>query len=269
MAEDYRTALKEDQISAFLALAHEIADHIRSELQDFPVRFRLAHKSGEAGPVTDFDRRIERDCSTIIQETYPCHGIVGEESTKVNPNADFIWLVDPIDGTDDFIRGSPLFASIIAVLYRGAPVVGLIEHPMLRLRTEAGFRVGAQCNGQRLDIDGSDHDALRDVVVLPAYDDYRNSAGLDDIFRELNIAFPNQRIYRNAYGHTMVAGGKFSACVELNQSLWDIAASRLIIEEANGSFVPFQVTGKGYRNQRISAVFGQTPIVNRVLALLR
>lgn len=268
-AADYRKDLNSEEISAFLDLTHEIADHIRSELHDFPAQIRVTHKPGNAGAVTEFDRRVELDCSAIVQDRYPCHGIVGEESLTINRDADIVWMIDPIDGTDDFARGSPLFASIITVLYRGTPVVGVIEHPMLRIRTEAAFGLGARCSGQKLDIDGSDCGALRSAVVFPAYDDYRHSEFLVSRVRELGAVFPNQRIYRNAYGHTMVAGGKFSACIEVEQNMWDIAASQLIIEEANGLFVPFQVSGTGYRNRRISAVFGQTLIVNKVLALLR
>jgi len=107
-----------------------------------------------------------------------------------------------------------------------------------------------------------------DAIIMPAYADYRQLDNFTDVINEINIAFPNQRVYRNVYGHTLVASGKFGACLEVAVNAWDIMASQLIIEQANGVFVTLQVVGTGDRNRKISALFGQRSIVNKIVAII-
>lgn len=99
-------------------------------------------------PVTIADRCAEKKMRDLIAAQFPNHGVIGEEFGPTNPDAEFVWVLDPIDGTKSFITGSPLFGTLIALLKDGKPVIGLIEMPALKERW-----VG--CEGQPTTFNGT------------------------------------------------------------------------------------------------------------------
>jgi inositol-phosphate phosphatase/L-galactose 1-phosphate phosphatase/histidinol-phosphatase len=113
------------------ALAPRLADaagaicrrHFRSRL--------TVDDKADASPVTIADRDAEAAIRTLLGRHFPDHGIVGEEHGAERPEADFVWTLDPIDGTGQFITGVPLFGTLIALLYQGVPVLGVIDQPIL------------------------------------------------------------------------------------------------------------------------------------------
>lgn len=118
----------------FLTLAGRLAEAARSVAQrhfreDLPVEDKA-----DESPVTRADREAETAMREIIGAAYPDHGIYGEEFGVENPEAEFVWVLDPIDGTKRFITGNPLFGSLVALLRGGRPVLGLIDMPILEER---------------------------------------------------------------------------------------------------------------------------------------
>ena len=89
---------------------------------------------GDGSPVTDVDKATEDCIRAIIEERYPDHGILGEEREDVSPDAEFVWVIDPIDGTLPFIAGIPVFGTLIALMQGDTPIVGVIDMPMTRER---------------------------------------------------------------------------------------------------------------------------------------
>src|SRR6266853_2291299 len=89
---------------------------------------------GAFDPVTAADRAAEQAMRTLIREKFPAHGIIGEEFGAERADAEFVWVLDPIDGTKSFISGVPLFGTLIALAHRGRPVVGIIDQPIARER---------------------------------------------------------------------------------------------------------------------------------------
>ena len=85
-------------------------------------------------PVTNFDKELELILRNLIRNKYPDHGIMGEELESINPNAEFTWLLDPIDGTLAFLTGIPVFTTLISLLHNGLPIIGIIEAPMTQDR---------------------------------------------------------------------------------------------------------------------------------------
>ena len=270
LGKDYRSELNSGQVAELLDFADGLADQARRVAGEFPLDGSyIMHKSDGTGPVTSLDLLVERTWQGMISRKFPSHSIVGEETEPVNGQGDYVWLLDPIDGTDDLVRGIPLYGSIIAVLYRGFPIVGVIDHPELNIRCKAAFNLGCYRNGSMLNLDDVADQDPNDAIIMPAYTDYRKLDNFTDIVNKINIAFPNQRVYRNVYGHTLVASGRFGACLEVDVNVWDIMASQLIIEQANGVFVTLQIVGTGDRNRKISAVFGQRSTVNKVMAIIQ
>src|SRR5262245_22002641 len=117
-----------------IALVHELADLSGSiVLQHFRKSLAIDAKA-DASPVTIADRDAEAAMRERIRARFPTHGIIGEEHGAERADAEWVWTLDPIDGTVSFINGVPLFGTLIALLHRGTPWLGCINHPALRER---------------------------------------------------------------------------------------------------------------------------------------
>src|SRR5699024_9185554 len=105
------------------------------------------HTKTDTSPVTIADRGVEAELRRLIEEHYPGHGILGEEMGNDHTEADYVWAIDPIDGTASFISGYPLWGTLLAVLHRGTPVVGVIDIPALGERWVGGAGSATRMNG--------------------------------------------------------------------------------------------------------------------------
>lgn len=270
---DVRCRLSRSHIAELFEFADEMADRIRSVILKFRAEFgTTTYKEAEsqrANPVTVIDVAVEKESREMIRAKYPDHNIVGEELGSYQRGGDVTWLLDPIDGTDDMIRNSPLFGTIVCVLYRGSPIVAILDHAKLNIRCKAAFSFGAYFNNNRINLENVDARDIDDAIVLPAYADYCQLPGFKQLYDALCIEYPNHRVFRNVFGHTMVTSGNFAACLEVNQHVWDIFASQLITEEAMGKFVRIHASGDEFKSMRISAVFGRAPTVSRILTLIK
>ncbi|HAK36986.1 MAG TPA: hypothetical protein DCM60_01925, partial [Nitrospina sp.] len=124
----------------------------REIMKWFRTDITVESKSDQS-PVTIADRKAEEVLRKKISSAYPDHGIIGEEFGENTVKSDWTWTIDPIDGTRSFIRGLPLFASLIALLYKGEPVMGIISLPALGETVWAVKGKGAHCSsGQRLGV---------------------------------------------------------------------------------------------------------------------
>ena len=110
----------------------------------------VIRKSDES-PVTQADREAEQKIRELIEARYPNHGISGEEHGSVRMDAEYVWSLDPIDGTKAFISGSPLFGTLIALLKGGEPILGIIDIPATRERWIGGKNLPARANGKLLE----------------------------------------------------------------------------------------------------------------------
>lgn len=115
-----------DQCPALVAFAEELADAARLHLVEQRSGARFVTKS-DASPVTEFDRDIELHLRELIRARYPEHGIAGEEFPPEQPNSEFVWVIDPIDGTKAFVAGIPTFTTLVALCQEGIPVIGIID----------------------------------------------------------------------------------------------------------------------------------------------
>ena len=119
-------------------LAQELADIARGILR---TRFRnpmAIETKPDRSPVSQTDLEVERALRAHLAERAPDHGVIGEELGEDRPDAEFCWVIDPIDGTKSFVTGRPTFVTLIALLHRGAPVLGVIDQPILEERWSGG-----------------------------------------------------------------------------------------------------------------------------------
>ena len=114
----------------FLSFAEELADRARTMLLEASRREPDVEIKPDASFVTATDKAVEAALRGMIADTYPEHGILGEEFENTNTDAEFVWVLDPIDGTAAFVAGIPVYGSLIALAWQGAPYLGVIEHPL-------------------------------------------------------------------------------------------------------------------------------------------
>jgi len=216
---------------AVLSFAHRLADAAgRAIRPHFRTAFQIDDKA-DLSPVTIADREAERVMRQLVNEVHPAHGIVGEEWGVEREDAEYVWVFDPIDGTKAFISGMPLFCTLIGLLHRGRPVMGLIDQPI------SGERwLGA--TGRRTEFNGRPAatrqlGALsRAIVYTTSLDPYSADDRLR--FQRLRERTYLTRFSADAYAFGLVAIGQVDIAIESGLKLYDFAALAPVIEGAGG-----------------------------------
>lgn len=267
--EDTRRRLAPALIEELHARALEFADAARAIISEAWERGFTAERKRDGSFVTNVDLEVEERLRSLIGRHYPEHGVLGEEFPPKRPGAEFQWIIDPIDGTEDFVHRVPTFGSIFALYYRGAPLVGVLDHPALGTRCHAAFGRGTYKNNEAVTLADlpSDYPADQVRLVTSARGNYIRYRDEGAYFEAVTRAYPNHRIYRSCYGHTLVATGAADAMVDYHDTPWDLAASQITTEEAGGIYRVvrrFVVDGVPI----LSAVFGKRSVVERLCQLL-
>ena len=226
------------------------------------------HKAKTDGSrVTDLDQAIETEWRSIIGNEFPGHTIVGEEFGSNDRESDYVWILDPIDGTDDFTRGIPLFGYLIALTHNGVPIAAAAGHPLLGVDVRAGRGEGTTIGGNT--IRPFESDAPSDpAIAIPAADDFLRQEDRTELLRDIGKRFRNYRVYRNLFGHTSVVRGALQAGLEFDVAEWDFLATRLMIEESGGLFRYFRVVQQD-NLRKYGVVFGHPDTVSRLCNILR
>src|SRR5262249_7729897 len=207
----------------------------------------------------------------MIERWFPDHGVIGEEYPPTRPDSEFQWILDPIDGTEELVHGIPTFGAMLALHHRGVPLVGVIDHPALDLRVNAGCGLGAYRNGQRIRLGDVSPTARPESIrlVLSARLNFTRHVDEGRLFETLTARYPNHRIFRAAYAHTAVVMGAADAMVDMHNEIWDLARSQLLIEEAGGRYAVVRDFPAADGRRILSAVFGKATVVDRLAAIFR
>jgi len=197
--------------------------------------------------VTIADREIEATLRSRINDAYPDHGVLGEEQGLAGNRESPIWVIDPIDGTNNFAWGIPIYATLIALRVDGRTEVGIASAPALGERYEGARGDGARMNRQTINV--SQVATIQDARVC--YGSHRGiiTAGLGDKWAEVLRTAKRERGFGDFWGHMLVARGAQDVMVEPSLAIWDIAALEVIVEEAGGKITGF--TGSPYPNSRM------------------
>lgn len=183
--------------------------------------------------VTYVDKLSEERIRSYILSKYPDHSFLGEEDGKFG-NSDYVWVVDPLDGTKNYICGFEIFAVSVALIHKGDIIAGSIYVPILDKLYWAGKGEGAYLNGERIKV--SDR-PIESAVVSTGFP-FREIKELDSylsMLREAMITFSGvRRPGAAAVDLALVAEGVFDGFFEMKLSIWDIAAGILLIKEAGG-----------------------------------
>lgn len=258
-------------VERYHAAALELADAARRIVGPALERGFGVETKPDQSLVTDIDYAVERHLRALIGRWFPDHGILGEEYPPTHTESAFQWIMDPIDGTEEFVHGVPTFGTMVALHHRGVPLVGVIDHPALDIRVHAGVGLGTYRNGHRIRLSDPPPNARSEGIrlVLSARLNFTRHVDEGHLFEALTRAYPNHRIYRAAYAHTAVVTGAADAMVDMHNQIWDLAPSPVLVEEAGGRYVVVRDFPTSDGSRLLSAVFGKPAVVDRLLALFR
>jgi histidinol phosphatase-like enzyme (inositol monophosphatase family) len=224
-----------DPFRTFLtALARESGDFIRPLYGRHDV---TVVTKADQSPVTQADRGAEELMRARIARQYPDHGIIGEEFGSERPDAEFVWVLDPVDGTKAFITGVPLWGTLIALLHQGQPVLGCIHQPVLGQLMIGDGRT-TTLNGAPVRCRATTR--LEEATLLtsdgfnPAK--YQNGAAYEALARRARLV----RTWGDCYGYLLVASGWADLCMDPIVNPWDIAALVPIIRGSGGVISDWQ-----------------------------
>lgn len=212
--------------------------------------------------VSEVDRSAEDAIISILKEAYPTHGFYGEESGKTNVEAESIWIIDPLDGTTNFLHNFPCYCVSIALQERGVLTQAVIYDPVHNDLFTATKGRGAFLNDKRIRV--TNRSKLQDSLISTGFP-FKDFSYLDtyvEIFKDMakktaGLRRPGSAALDLAY----VAAGYTDGFFEINLSPWDIAAGALLVQEAGGIVGDFEGNESWLRTGNIVAgnpkVFGQ------------
>lgn len=238
LSADRLTALDAFIIDLNRASAEVILPLFRADhgLEDKGAGKNLPRDSHAAfDPVTEADRGAEAAIRALISERFPEHGVIGEEYGEDRPDAEFVWVLDPIDGTRAFISGLPLWTTLIGLRHQGRPVLGSIGQPYMDeifIGHASGSRLIAR--GQSTPIKVRDCANLTDAVISTTDPDACFDGAERGAWLQVRAAAKLARLGCDAYAYAMVAMGKMDMVIEAGLKSWDIEAAIPVIEGAGG-----------------------------------
>ena len=225
-------------IQNFLKFAEELAHEAEKQIMPWFMNPALAVDSkSDQSPVTIADRNAESRMRKMIERHYPDHGVIGEEFGEQNKDAEYVWVLDPIDGTKSFAAGCPLFGTLIALLYRGEPLLGVIHLPALK-QLCIGDGKSTHLNGRQVcvrPLNQLDRAVLL-TTDLENVERYQNG----EHFRKLMKQTYFTRTWGDCYGYVLVAGGWADIMTDPIMNRWDLLALIPVIRGAGGVITDWQ-----------------------------
>ena len=214
-----------------VALANSLADAARPIAARYFRTPVTVDDKADQSPVTIADREAETAMRTLLDNRVPQHGVFGEEHGAVRTDAEFVWVLDPIDGTKAFITGLPIFGTLIALLHRGVPVLGIIDQPISKERWVGVVGQGSTLNGRPIKVRACPGlDKAYMYSTAPQMFDGA-TAGRHQALAEKTKLF---RWGGDCYAYGLLAAGHVDLVVENSLKLYDFAALVPVIKGAGG-----------------------------------
>jgi histidinol phosphatase-like enzyme (inositol monophosphatase family) len=236
--------------------------------------FRADHGLVDKGaavfdPVTEADRGAEAAIRTLIGQHFPDHGVIGEEHGEDRPDAEFVWVIDPVDGTRAFIAGLPLWTTLIALRYQGQPVLGSIGQPYL------GELFIGHAGGSRLMSRGTERPlqvrpcpALTDAIIATTDPEGCFDGAELGAWTQVRAAARLARTGCDAYAYCMVAMGKLDLVIEAGLKSWDVECAVPLLAGAGGMVTDWCGEPVGREGGQI-AIAGDRACLDEALVALR
>jgi myo-inositol-1(or 4)-monophosphatase len=219
----------------YLKFAHQLADSIQDEinnnfrkLNNWKIKPTKNNKRPQI--VTKSDINSEKIMRKLINKEFPNHGIIGEELGSENENAEFVWVLDPIDGTKAFVAGLPVFGTMIGLMHNSKPILGLIDQPITKDRIW-GDEHGSFLNNKS--IKTRKYQSIKKTIC--AITDPAMFLNKDEsIYNKILDNVLYIRHGTDCWGYAMCASGTIDLVIEKDLELWDIVAASAILQSAGG-----------------------------------
>jgi myo-inositol-1(or 4)-monophosphatase len=225
---------------------------------------RIIKNKGVIDIVTDADLNCEKFLIDKIKLKYPEHSILSEEDGVTDNKGDFLWIIDPLDGTTNYSRRLPIFCISIAFVYQNEIKFGLVYAPLLNYYFYAIKGKGAFLNKKPINVSNTDDINKSFLVTGFPYDIRTTNDDNVNIFTSLlKQSLAIRRLGSAALDLCFVASGVFDCFWELKLKLWDIAAGGLILEEAGGKFTDLNGKKINYKNNVPLSVIGSNSKIHR------
>jgi histidinol-phosphatase len=250
-AQETAMAAGENSVTGFLDIALEAARRAAAISRDYYRGNFSVQTKADRTPVTEADVACEQAIRETILGANPAHGFFGEETGTTGAEREYLWLVDPIDGTKGFVRQYPFFSTQIALMHRGEIVLGVSSGTMMDELAWAVKGRGAWLNGGPLKV--SAIDAPEDAAVSTG--NLRSLARGEGWARlgEILALADRTRGYGDFYHYHLLAAGKIEAVIESDVNILDIAALSVIVSEAGGIFTDLNGRPPGLATRSVLA----------------
>ena len=238
-------------IDDIIQISKEAGELIRNA---FGKTHLVEFKTNELNLVTETDKASEKLITDFIKKKYPSHGIVAEEGSDLNKSAEYLWVVDPLDGTTNFAHGLPIFAVSIGVQKNDETIAGVVYDVMRDVIYSAEKNSGCFENGKRISVSKNKNLGHSVLVTGFPYNIKENPDKASERFIEfLKHARAIRRLGSAAIDFCYVASGVFDGFWEVSLHPWDICAGKLIVEEAGGIVTDFDGNEIDIYSKRILA----------------
>lgn len=232
-------------------------------LRYFDTNVRVEWKSNQT-PVTVADRETEQVLRETLLGKFPEDGFLGEEFGERPGTSGFRWIVDPIDATRNFVRGIPIWATLVGLDYQGEQIAGVVHIPAVHQVYRALRGDGAYRDDRRIRV--SDVASIEESQAFYSSLSWFMSGGCQEAFLNVVNRTQRQRGFGDFYGFMMVAQGSGEMMIEYGVNPWDLAALKPIIEEAGGRFTDWDGNPTIYRPDILAS---NGKLHEEALALLR
>ena len=216
----------------FVDLAIRLSDTARSIAETYFRRSFDVETKSDTSPVTVADRAIEAAHREAIEAAYPDHGISGEEYGDARLDAEFVWVLDPIDGTKAFLNGIPVFTNLIGLLQDGDPLLGMIDQPTLGERWLGAAGHGATLNGSP--VESASSGTLGEITVHATTPEMFQSSDQLARFERLATAAKYRRYGTDCYAYGLLASGHVHLLAEANMKVQDYLPVVEVVRQAGG-----------------------------------
>jgi myo-inositol-1(or 4)-monophosphatase len=226
--------------------------------EGFGTNFNIEYKTNESNLVTAIDKASEKLITEFIKKSYPSHGILAEEGGEIKSTSEYVWVVDPIDGTTNFAHGLPIFSVSIGVQKKGKTIAGVVYDVMNDIVYSTELGGGSFANGKKLSVNKNDKLSHAVLVTGFPYNIADNPENALEKFSALTKASRAvRRLGSAAIDLCYVARGVFDGFWEVQLHPWDMCAGKLIVEEAGGLVTDFKGKDIDIFSQKILATNGK------------
>ena len=215
-----------------LEFAFNFADISKNILEKNYFKHFNVEEKNDGSLVTNIDKEIEEKFRKYLKKKFPEHGVIGEEFGYEKENNEYVWIIDPLDGTHSFIAGKPLFGTLISCMKNNKPIIGLIDIPILNQRWFGGEKLGVKFNNKKCKKNLRNKSFNQTIMASTSLLMFnkKNLSSVIDIYKKIKFPIFGTDCY--AYG--LLLSGKIDIIIEANMKPWDYMAQVALVQEVGG-----------------------------------